>query len=94
MVKTKSRKSVIHTGTLRTLEQTTEKGEPMREKLIEILDQAGTMRQFPGSLARILIENGVTIPVRCKDCAKEWCYLRQELGADGYCSSGERKNNG
>ena len=31
-----------------------------REKLIDILEQAGTMRQFPGSLARILMENGVT----------------------------------
>lgn len=59
----------------------------MREKLIEILERAGSMRQFPGSLSRILMENGVTIPVRCKDCAKTWCYLRQELGADGYCSA-------
>lgn len=32
-----------------------------REKLIEILEGAGNMRQFPGSLANILIENGVTI---------------------------------
>ena len=33
----------------------------MREKLIEILEGAGNMRQFPGTLANILIENGVTI---------------------------------
>lgn len=33
----------------------------MREKLIEILEGAGNMRQFPGSLANILIEHGVTI---------------------------------
>lgn len=66
----------------------------MREKLIELLDQAGTMRQFTGSLARILIENGVTIPTRCKDCKKEWCYLRQELGPEGFCSAGERETNG
>lgn len=32
--------------------------------------------------------------VRCKDCKKEWCYLRQELGVDGFCSAGERKDNG
>ena len=31
--------------------------------------------------------------IRCKDCTKEWCYLRQELGADGFCSAGERKDN-
>jgi hypothetical protein len=31
--------------------------------------------------------------VRCKDCKKEWCFLRQELGNNGYCSAGERKNN-
>lgn len=33
----------------------------MREKLIQILEGAGNMRQFPGSLANILIEHGVTI---------------------------------
>lgn len=33
----------------------------MREKLIEILEGAGNMRQFSGSLANILIEHGVTI---------------------------------
>lgn len=33
----------------------------MREKLVEILEGAGNMRQFPGSLANILIEHGVTI---------------------------------
>ena len=33
----------------------------MRDKLIEILEQAGTMRQFPGTLANILIEKGVTV---------------------------------
>ena len=31
--------------------------------------------------------------VRCKDCKKEWCYLRQHLGADGFCSAGERRGN-
>ena len=32
--------------------------------------------------------------VRCRECKKEWCYMRQELGADGFCSAGERKGNG
>ena len=31
--------------------------------------------------------------VRCRECKKEWCYMRQELGADGFCSAGERKDN-
>lgn len=33
----------------------------MRKKLTDILEKAGKMREFSGSLARILIENGVTI---------------------------------
>ena len=36
----------------------------MRDRLIKILEDAGKMREFPGSLANILIENGVTIPNR------------------------------
>ena len=32
-----------------------------RERLVEILEGAGKMIQFPGTLANILIENGVTI---------------------------------
>lgn len=31
--------------------------------------------------------------VRCQECAKTWCYLRQELGPDGFCSAGERNDN-
>lgn len=31
-----------------------------RERLIEIIEKAGSMRQYPGSMASILIENGVT----------------------------------
>ena len=30
--------------------------------------------------------------VRCKDCVKTWCFLRQELGKDGFCSGGIDKN--
>ena len=32
-----------------------------RERLVEILEGAGKMIQFPGTLANILIENGVTV---------------------------------
>lgn len=31
-----------------------------REKLIQIMENAGSLRQYPGSMASILIENGVT----------------------------------
>ena len=31
-----------------------------KERLVEILEKAGSMRQYPGTMARILIENGVT----------------------------------
>ena len=31
--------------------------------------------------------------VHCKDCTKVWCYLRQELGEDGFCSAGERRTD-
>jgi SH3-like domain-containing protein len=31
--------------------------------------------------------------VRCKDCKKDWCYLRQELGPEGFCSAGERRTD-
>lgn len=52
-----------------------------RERLIEIIENAGSMRQFPGTMARILIENGVTfirdnpvgvkqIPTECPKCGR------------------------
>lgn len=65
----------------------------MREKLIELLMQA-KIGWTKAELADHLIANGVTIPTRCKDCKKEWCYLRQELGPEGFCSAGERETNG
>lgn len=37
-----------------------------RERLVEILEGAGKMIQFPGTLANILIENGVTIQAEPK----------------------------
>ena len=42
----------------------------MRDQLIEILEGAGKMIQFPGTLANILIENGVTI--------QKWIPLSEE----------------
>lgn len=70
----------------------------MREKLIELLDRATEKFRFDAwentdKIADFLIANGVTIPVRCKDCSQEgWCYLRQEMGADGFCSAAIDKN--
>ena len=63
-----------------------------RERLIEILENAGSMRQFPGTMARILIENGVTfatgknvggkwMPTECPKCGRP---LELELGTY-YC---------
>jgi hypothetical protein len=77
----------------------------MRKKLIELLcefhlntnghicDGCGSLyaEKVCADIADHLIANGVTIPTRCKDCAKEWCYLRQELGPEGFCSAGEMK---
>ncbi|MBQ8797210.1 MAG: hypothetical protein IJZ56_03330 [Oscillospiraceae bacterium] len=68
----------------------------MREKLIELL-KSGGVRDFPFNavLADHLIANGVTIPVRCKDCQfGEMCSIREAMDCntqDGYCSRGERR---
>lgn len=51
-----------------------ETGVMMRKKLTDILEKAGKMREFPGSLARILIENGVTI--------NEWISVKDRLPED------------
>lgn len=40
---------------------------------------------------KAVLDNATGIDiVHCRECKKEWCYLRQELGADGYCFAGER----
>ena len=76
----------------------------MKEKLVELVSDAELPMKSDGRIigyyalsfdealymADHLIAHDVTIPVRCKECKKEWCYLRQELGADGFCSAGER----
>jgi hypothetical protein len=85
----------------------------MREKLIDLLvnltDRLGC--QLVGyslamKIADRLIANGVTIPVRCRDCkyfgghGTCYCYAADENGTpifvreDDFCSYGERKNNG
>jgi uncharacterized paraquat-inducible protein A len=43
-----------------------EKGKLMtdKEKIAAIIEKAGYLSQYPGTMARILIENGVTVPNR------------------------------
>jgi hypothetical protein len=69
MGRTKNRKSVIHIGTLRALEQMTEKGEPMREKLIELIRKADkedydslTMDEHYAYMADYLLAAGLILP--------------------------------
>lgn len=83
----------------------------MREKLIELLTDdlphcenplQFTYDEIVERLADHLIANGVTIPVRCKDCKHwqesvdgihKWCPLMmsKETKPDDFCSCGERK---
>ena len=70
-----------------------------REKLIELIGQVQYMGGLELALADKLIANGVTIPVRCKDCTSgkgstyKVCPLyKQGLMKDNdYCSVGERR---
>ena len=86
----------------------------MREKLIELLREV----QYQGNavhgyqdkyiqnseLADHLIANGVTIPVRCKECkslCRNYAHMRKHCGLTGqlvddddFCSYGERRNDG
>jgi len=71
----------------------------MREKLIELLDEYDYPSSNPG-IADHLITNGVTIPVRCKDCIYwEDGYLGYcpkhhiSMEFDDFCSYGERKTD-
>ena len=76
----------------------------MREKLIELIQSAvgGCATYWAGLIADHLIANGVTIPVRCKDCNNfvpesitvcRHCSLTgmQVVDEDDFCSYGERK---
>lgn len=82
-----------------------------REKLIEALNAIAHENCF-GSIEKIadyLIANGVTIPVRCKDCKHRvddmdfvcghFCTKRPSAGGyfcedNDFCSLGERRNDG
>lgn len=94
----------------------------MKEKIFKLLDGFSTpvmrngerlvywkipMKQLSRKLADYLIANGVTIPVRCKDC-RLWlrnggftksptghCFCHDiETTAHDFCSYGERSNDG
>jgi hypothetical protein len=73
----------------------------MREKLIELLEDVLSADTW-GEIADHLIANGVTIPVRCKDCKwwEDW-YCTNANGAntsvvngDWFCCAGERRTDG
>lgn len=84
----------------------------MREKLIDLLmDLPITrltyeeMEKYSGDVADYLLANGVTIPVRCKDCkyrildlfGGHCCRLHKGLAMvtdESFCSYGERKDYG
>jgi hypothetical protein len=92
----------------------TKKGKAMtdREKLVELLKHIPQVNQYEaqvqgldyvyGCAADYILANGVTIPVRCRDCeygeyaglGKFMCDLHEFVGkGDFYCASGERKGN-
>ena len=74
-----------------------------REKLIELLREVQYLGGLEEKIADHLIANGVTIPVRCKNCVhmveqfgvrycKIWTMFNG-MGDDGFCNYGERRNN-
>ena len=75
----------------------------MREKLIELVLRMD-ITDNAGNIVDFLIANGVTIPVRCKDCAN--CQHKTPLDGffckgfrvlvkpDDFCSYGERRTDG
>lgn len=81
---------------------------PDHEKLLELLNYVGqNVMQFPTenfieALADFLIENGVKVPVKCKDCQLRGsmdCPLEAYVpwyctGDDGYCADGIRRSDG
>jgi hypothetical protein len=83
----------------------------MREKMIELLKEAmvlsdGICRIVGNTQAvaigHYLFANGVTIPVRCKDC--KWVYRdkysgvyfchERQVRSEHFCSYGERRTDG
>lgn len=80
----------------------------MRERLIEILSVPIYLHELVDpieAVADYLIDSGVTIPVRCKDCKKRYnpnecpmCILvygeqHDFTQENGYCDRGERRTN-
>ena len=77
----------------------------MREKLIELLESVPhAQRLYPDLYVDHLIANGVTIPVRCKDCKHHEHYdallycghirgLTGSVSPHGYCVYAERKTD-
>ena len=78
----------------------------MREKLIELLSEVQYLGGLEEKIADRLIDNGVTIPVRCKNCVfwsdgvpgctdhVKICTIGfYMIGENGYCSFGEEKKN-
>lgn len=54
-------------------------------------EYTGSMNSFGDWYATHLIENGVALPVRCKECVDmQLCGISQILGENGYCSKGRR----
>lgn len=77
----------------------------LKKKLIELLEAIPhPQRLYPDLFVDMLIENGVAIPVRCKDCKyynpKELeCTIkfdsdgeRLAMASHHYCSDGKRRN--
>ena len=61
----------------------------MREKLIELIQSAvnGCATYWAGLIADHLIANGVTIPVRCKDC--KYAENMMPIGNSNGCLMGD-----
>lgn len=78
----------------------------MKEKLIELIQSAvdGCATYWARLIADHLIANGVTIPVRCKECIhmKERFNARycevwttfNGMGDEGFCNYGLRREDG
>lgn len=81
----------------------------MREKLVELIEKTGMVenKNRCNIIAEELISNGVTLPVRCKDCIhRVYVDMGDEIGAiggcelfgmamqyDAFCSYGERRTD-
>jgi hypothetical protein len=71
----------------------------MRKKLVSLIREVTPY--WAEVLSDYLMVNGVTIPVRCKDCKHyvlQACACRHEnfngiIPMNGYCYYGERKDN-